>query len=1385
MSIQMKPISISPEELTERDVDVLVIGSGYGGSIAAAKLAAHADKLVLLERGREILPGSYPTDLAGVRDQTEIVTAKNGTLTDTNGMMQIRLNADMHAVLGNGLGGGSLINAGVALRPDPRVFEADWPDAFKKDGELEPYFKEAMFMLGSQELPKKYNPPKLQALEVSAKAMGQHFERAQINVTFEDGHNAAGVFQRACTMCGDCCAGCNYGAKNTLLMNYLPVAHQSGATIVTQAEVRTIRLLDTGRYEVTVRDRSGTIDDFTIVADDVIVSAGAIGSTEILQRSQAETGLPLSKALGTRFSGNGDVLGFGFMANWVHSRDPYSETNPPPIYGIGAGDNLPTKPQYQPGPCITGIIKVDMTESHDLTQGLIIEEGVAPGALSAIYPASFFFDNVLNGSGTFFLDSGSKFASLAKLGADMEATTDPSTLCYTGALARSQSFLVMSHDTSGGKLTYNPDQKVTAIDWPGVGTQQPYPRDNAMLEMASDGIWATYLPNPIWSEATNHNLVTVHPVGGCPMSDDPEDGVVNDLCQAYTGDGKTLHPGLFIVDGSVIPTALGVNPLLTISAIAERAMEQLVTSRGRVKTTPVADTPPNAEESEDDTPVITAEDIALGFYIASSYLKGVAHDCETKSHRLAARELAQTFNRLIDRADIGCLAKLYNKFRFDLALLENNLKKDFGPAMDVLADKLARISHAGRHPPEGEQPTMALLKAILKELGDLSPALSFSEVMTGYVGPANTLTTPRNFSDPFKTAASKGRAKGQTIVGTLKIRAEHASTLLDHKDKKPNLNDATLSGTVEINFDGKSSETFTIKHGHFNLLKQDPTEVERWLMTYSGTLDDAYTFEGFKTLKRRAGSNWFGDITTLSVKLTPLGDRPALQGIMSLGMQDIAKQAGTIESGYDDKTDPSDLAHELIRVISDDKMLETVQDGTLVKRILMRLLTTLQNSDGNVMVSKGVGMIGTAFTAALIATFGKLIFRTYGGMTAYAYDFPMRESVDWPVPAENGGTISQFPNIRCKPYSVETADKRTVKLYRFEGGTKGPVIMASGFGTTALSYGMLTTKNSLLNEMLKAGFDVWLFDYRGGPYTVEASTTPFNLDDIAKYDWPAAIDTVLGVRTDATDVQVLGHCIGSMSLQMAVLGGYETRVRQMVSSQLTVHPVTNWFNMMKADTRMARFFVNGLQEPLPEIIEFATNNAALGQIARGLPTIQMSSDPGGTDGVEPILNALAWKVPFPYGAEPCYSPTCHRIFGIYGPAFQHSNLNELTHNAIKDIFGKVSTKPFEHLALVMRKGHAVDAAGKNVYLPHIDRLDFPIHFVAGANNLEFLPDTSLRTLRWLQAHFGPEKSGRFTREVFKGYAHMDCFIGKDPDNPVLKNIVETFEKFADPGTPVA
>lgn len=569
----------------------VVIGSGYGGAIAASRLSRAGQSVCVLERGKEFQPGEYPdtTFEALGQMQTDSPLGRVGSRT---GLYDLRVNDEMNVFLGCGLGGTSLVNANVALRADERVFDGSWPRAIREEAQqpgslLNQGYQHAEAML--RPVPYPADAPvlkKLVALERSAAHLGETFRRPPINVTFRDGINHVGVRQKACVLCGDCVTGCNHGAKNTVLMNYLPDAKNHGAEIFTEVSVRRIERRQNGwlvYYQTVGAGREAFDAPLQFVsADVVIVAAGTLGSTEILLRSR-DQGLPLSGRLGQRFTGNGDVLAFAYNCDAT-------------VNGIGFGDSDPRRMLDKigaVGPCIAGMI--DARNKPRLEDGLVIEEGAIPGALASILPATFSAAAAVLGKDT----DGGILDAAQEFGRELESWARGA---YHGAVRNTLTFLVMAHDDGQGRMYLRDDR--LRIDWKGLSKQEIFATIREQLYKATEALGGTFVRNPSWKLFGPESLTTVHPLGGCVMAEDAAGGVVNHKGQVFSaGSGTQVHDGLYVCDGAVLPRPVGVNPLLTISALAERTCALLASERGWGLSYVLPSSPSSSSPAEGRRPV--------------------------------------------------------------------------------------------------------------------------------------------------------------------------------------------------------------------------------------------------------------------------------------------------------------------------------------------------------------------------------------------------------------------------------------------------------------------------------------------------------------------------------------------------------------------------------------------------------------------------------------------------------------------------------------------------------------------------------------------------------------------------------------------------------------
>lgn len=528
-----QPVMLSLDRLAMRPAyDVVVVGSGYGGGIAASRLSRAGQRVCVLERGREVPVGGFPARLPELRRELQVHSGKKRSGSGT-GLYDVRLGSDINVVVGCGLGGGSLINAGVALRPDARVFaDRVWPDAIRDDGLLDLGFARAAAMLRPARYAGAPELTKYRALEAASGVFGKAPVTAPITVSFDELVNPAGIAQAACTLCGDCCSGCNVGAKNSVAVTYLADAKTHGAEIFTELSVSHVEKLS-GGWRVHFFSTGDAGEASSVDAKTVFLGAGTLGSTEILLRSR-ERGLSTSDRLGMGFSANGDIIAFALGGK--------NRAN-----AVGVGE----PPKFSEDPVGTSVAgQIELPDDDDLNASMIIQEGTMPSSVAPLLPVFFIAGGRLLGAAQSLIKG-----------------------VYKGPLSHLQSFFCVSHDEALGRLVLKDD--AIQVDWPDVAKQDVYARVDHALTKAAEFVGGRYIKNPLAATNMGSKPATAHPLGGCGMGETAESGTVNHKCQVFAGPrGDETHAGLYVCDGSVMPRSLGCNPLLTISALAERAMVQ-------------------------------------------------------------------------------------------------------------------------------------------------------------------------------------------------------------------------------------------------------------------------------------------------------------------------------------------------------------------------------------------------------------------------------------------------------------------------------------------------------------------------------------------------------------------------------------------------------------------------------------------------------------------------------------------------------------------------------------------------------------------------------------------------------------------------------------------
>ncbi|MCA9948537.1 MAG: GMC family oxidoreductase [Anaerolineales bacterium] len=562
--------------------EAVVIGTGFGGAITSCRLSKKwpDGQVLILERGKRYPMASFlrsPHDtiknLWNVADEKRVpmqpLNKQQGG--NTLGVFDLRTYKKMDALIAAGFGGGSLIYSNVFMPPPDEIFDERWPDSCKK-GQLAPYYQVAKEVLGARPVPQN-SDPRREIIRTGwfqdvADELGRKSELTDINVFFGNdferpleigvqAKNRYGAIQTSCTYCAECNIGCNTHSKNTLDLNYLFVAEQRyHAKVLTEHRAEGIVPLDAngmddpaenGRfgYRVYYQDLNNQVDRTaltglpSVTTRRVVVSAGCLGTTELLLRCRDvyQTLPAISQKLGYAASGNGDFLGFAIEGK------------------------RPINPTY--GPVITQRTDFNLFENFDHQRAFLLEDGgYAPllaWGVEGFKPRFMFLGSIKRFIKSFINRwlRGNSMGSFGYAIADMlggEMSTNSTWLQFMGV------------DAGDGRFYLNAHNEVE-IDWPQESSMPLYQEILKTIKAVGEVVDAKYaVPIATWGKPLNKNL-TVHLLGGCIIGTDAESGVTDATPEHF---GQVFgYSGLYVADGSIVPTAVGANPCATISAMSE------------------------------------------------------------------------------------------------------------------------------------------------------------------------------------------------------------------------------------------------------------------------------------------------------------------------------------------------------------------------------------------------------------------------------------------------------------------------------------------------------------------------------------------------------------------------------------------------------------------------------------------------------------------------------------------------------------------------------------------------------------------------------------------------------------------------------------------------
>ena len=512
----------------DQSYDFIIIGSGFGGSVSALRLAQKGYRVAVLEKGLRYNSRDFPKTNWNLRKS--IWMPRLGQL----GIQSLTLLKHVLVLSGVGVGGGSLVYANQLIQPDDSIFmKPEWGSGNWKE-KLAPFYKEASRMLGAVPSPSIGNADHV-LREVGIELRGEDtFHINPVGVFFGEAgktvpdpfFDGEGPERTGCKLCGACMIGCPYGAKNTLDKNYLYLAEKLGVQIIAETEVTGIEPLPDHQYAVITRTSHGlTRKGSKYITNNVVLSAGVLGTVDLLFRCKQAGTLPeISDRLGD-----------------------LTRTNSEAILGVDSRDH-----------------------SRDWNDHIAITSGIYPDKDTHIEVVRYNKgSDLMYMLATVLTDGGGKIPRQIRFLVNIlrHPIQFLRALWVPGQSARMTVILVMQATENYLKLKRTSFGLASELPLDGNRVPSYIPIANQVTRKMAEKMDG--FPKGSWFEVLMDAPSTAHILGGCVMGETPADGVVDQQGRVFG------YPGLYVADGSVVPVNLNANPALTITALAEYIMDNI------------------------------------------------------------------------------------------------------------------------------------------------------------------------------------------------------------------------------------------------------------------------------------------------------------------------------------------------------------------------------------------------------------------------------------------------------------------------------------------------------------------------------------------------------------------------------------------------------------------------------------------------------------------------------------------------------------------------------------------------------------------------------------------------------------------------------------------